>query len=145
MWRGSKTSGCGLRWLDWLNCKASLAMWAMGTTMPAGLGRLRGKRWEVNMHNLEALVARFDESPVPAPGDPVNLDAARALVEWMRHPEVCSGGPLADEYVPPYLEALAAEVERLRHAVDAALEWAIDTGADRLRGEIEQCLSGEWP
>jgi hypothetical protein len=56
----------------------------------------------------------FKAAPMPIPGQRVDLVAARALHEWITHPDFCGGGTLSARYIPPYLAALIAEVEQLR-------------------------------
>jgi hypothetical protein len=68
---------------------------------------------------VRELVERFEGVPAPVPGDVVDLGAARAVADWLTHPYVCSGGKMSDEYVPPYLRALIAEVDRLRMAMQS--------------------------
>lgn len=68
------------------------------------------------------LVDKFKHEPKPAPGFPVNLEAAHALLKWFTHPHVCSGGDLSSVFVPAYLRGLIDEVVTLRLKLDEARE-----------------------
>jgi hypothetical protein len=75
-------------------------------------------------------VEQFEATPVPSAESPADLDAARALLTWLTHPYVCSGGALRDQYLPPYLASLISEVEHLR-AVEAAARTLIENDNER--------------
>jgi hypothetical protein len=121
--------------------------------------RLLARKREVSMLDLEAIKARCDAATA---GPWFSVGCANGFRvecgekgedgqrnQWIANIDSAIKYECADaEFIAharECLPALVAEVERLRHAVDTALEWAADTQAERLKNEIEQCLSGEWP